>query len=223
MNEPNVVGAPAQARSGESKQAPPDPEQSDTDSSVLFRTRFWTFLNSAFGLWLLSAALLTGGGATFTRWQAKASDEQSSRERIERLDLEISSRFSQVLVRLYHLTDRDKHRQRLMPGNGVTDVRAAIQLLLSPIETSGVIMSLYPEFKTYSLATLMAELQRLLRNETDRTKVGVALAALTGETVMDADMSDPINGAGAILDIMLPRWKGSYFHFTDCSSVDPFC
>src|SRR4030095_2347620 len=58
---------------------------------------FLIFLNSSFGLWLLSALLLTGAGSMIAKWSADREQERQRKERVEHLDLEIAYRLSRSL------------------------------------------------------------------------------------------------------------------------------
>jgi hypothetical protein len=60
----------------------------------------WKFLNSSFALWLLSAVFITGIGSAFTQWQAQTAEDRKNKEQIERIDLEISYRFSELLLQI---------------------------------------------------------------------------------------------------------------------------
>src|SRR5579883_2392325 len=60
----------------------------------------WTFLNSTFGVWLLSALFVSGIGAAYTKYQEKSADRRRTQEATERLDLELGYRFSQIQVHL---------------------------------------------------------------------------------------------------------------------------
>src|SRR5205085_818485 len=144
-------------------------------------------------------------------------------ELIERLDLEISYRYSQVLNRLYHLTDQDPKAPRLAKDRSVDDVRKAIDLLNQP--PSGNFASLYPEFSNMAIPALIAELRRHVQDENERRSLDVALSDVTGGGRFEGiDLSDVSKVAGIILDkLMVARWKNKYFYFIDCPASTPFC
>jgi hypothetical protein len=58
----------------------------------------WFFLNSDLGLWLLSTLAVGGLTALYTHIHSRVVEQQAKRQRIERLDLEIEGRLSQLLV-----------------------------------------------------------------------------------------------------------------------------
>ena len=124
------------------------------------RSGVWTFLNSSFGLWLLSAIFITVGGALWKQaevthqkaakeQQAKIDEAIARRQAIGRLDLEIGYRFSQVQQRLYHLSKdslADDERQRR--------VQSVVQSFQKP--PGGEYSSLYPDFANFSLVALVS-------------------------------------------------------------------
>jgi hypothetical protein len=206
-----------------------------------------SFLNSTLGLWLLSAVFLSGGGTVYGCWQRsvdatrvqaeKDRDEQKLRlerlldqqrvtqDAVERLDLEISYRFSQALLELFAISDS----ARLIQG-------AADRKLNSAQRTFGVLQSLtqpprprdaalYPEYTAYALPTLMSELRRRLQ-AADAAPVEQSLAALLGAGSRQTFATDdPAKEAASTLlkDIVLQRWKRTAFHYVDCPASSPFC
>ena len=186
------------------------------------RSQFWAFLNSSFGLWLLSAVFITGIGAIYTRYQNAREQDSKKKELIERLDFEISFRYSQVLNQLYHLTDRNPKAPLLASNRSSEEVRKTVELLNQA--PSGNSASLYPEFANMGIPALITELRRHLQDEDERQKVDVVLASLTGGVFENVDFSNVPQVAGIILDkLMIGRWKNSYFYFIDCPPSAPFC
>jgi hypothetical protein len=96
----------------------------------------WAFLNSAFALWLFSAVFITGAGSELARRQSKKAEESRTRELIERLDLEASYRFSQVLGRL----------DRLHEASGATQAALDSTLEVLVRHRAQDVPPLYPDF-----------------------------------------------------------------------------
>lgn len=67
------------------------------------RNRLWTFVNTGFGLWLLSAIFIYGTGASFALWHQRSEKQAASRATIARLDIEISYRFAQIFAILQRM------------------------------------------------------------------------------------------------------------------------
>jgi hypothetical protein len=186
------------------------------------RSPAWTFLNSSFGLWLLSAVFITLAGSIYTNYQNSRAESLKNEEMIERLDLEISYRYSQVLIQLYNLTDRNPNGQLVLMKHGAGDVVNVIELLNQ--QPSGSSASLYSEFSNMSIPALIAELRRHLHDENERSKIDKVLAAVTGGVFDDIELSNVQLVAGRILErMMLQRWKKGYFYFIDCPIPTPFC
>jgi cell division protein FtsL len=185
-------------------------------------SKFWKFLNSTLGIWLLSAIFISGAGGAFTYVQQRQAEKQKEHDVVERLDLEISYRFSQILLRLYNLTEMTHPRANLSNKHTVSEVKQVLQILHeSPSRT---ITPLYPEFSGLGIPSLMAELKRHTHDDRTRKEIDLTLAAVTGKDIEDGDLSDVNAKAGAILQgLMLPRWKNSAFYFIDCSEAAPFC
>src|SRR5205085_6480327 len=60
-----------------------------------------SFLNTSLGLWLLSAIFVSGGVKLYEDYKANSEDKKKTNEAIAKLDLEISYRYSRILVNLY--------------------------------------------------------------------------------------------------------------------------
>lgn len=191
-----------------------------TQIAPLSQGPFWSFLNSSFGLWLLSALFITGVGTTYTKYQQWRSAEDKVRETIERLDLEIGYRFSQVQVRLYAVTQSQVSEQERR-----SQVLRIIESLPAPPGRD--YQHLYPEYSTFGIPSLVAELRRQVREKRTPDELDQVLAHLTGLKVFfevrNVPLSDPTRIAGAIIeDLVLPRWKSAEWYFLDGSRENPF-
>jgi len=199
------------------------------------RSRVWLFLNSSFGLWLLSAILITWGGTLYTQSQnrrAEASKRQEieraeklkERELVQRLDLEIAYRFSQFQVHLTYLVSswggKSKHLP-FQPGKGEKDVREIIDSLSRAAAVK--YPPLYEEFGNLSTLALIAELRRHVP-EKEQGDLDHVIADMSGIyiflDVRKVKISDVYGVGNAVFDGMtLQRWREAHFYFSDC----PFC
>jgi len=68
--------------------------------SLARRVRLGAWLNSSFGLWVLSSVVLTGLTTAYTYYQNKRGEQAKKEETERRLDNEISGRMSAALARL---------------------------------------------------------------------------------------------------------------------------
>ena len=198
------------------------------------------FLNSAFGLWLLSAIFVSGAGTLYQNWQKqidenkamfqkKLDEASANREAISKLDVEISYRLSTGLLELGSVEDRIR-----IQYSAKTDEE---KKLMAAQATFGILRSLnskeratrdglYPEFGTYTLATLFAELRRRLP-ESDRANVEASLASfasLANSMQFKNDSPAPRQAGEALFQkVILKRWQGTAFHHIDCTAKNPFC
>lgn len=208
--------------------------------TISTKERAWEVLNSNFGIWLLSAVLLSGLGSLYTRHQAdvdaarkNAEFEQTESRRLnelrERLRLEISFRLSTALS---HLNEIDK-AQNL---SAIEGQRRYIQAALAPLAfpasdlkylPNDSIAPLFPEFKAYSGIALIAELRR---HESDAqkellkkviTKTSGLISEVYGEKSIGAHTAREV-GALLLNKMRDPAWNNG-FPFTDCPDQNPFC
>jgi hypothetical protein len=189
-------------------------------------SRLWAFVNSSFGLWLLSAIFISGIGTIYTQVQNSRAERLKkeeviraealkTKELIDRLDLEIGYRLSQVQIRLYSLR----------AVNDATLIGDVNKSLSRPPQ--GEFFSLYPEFSSFSLLALMAELRRHVP-EKDRKELDQVLADLTGIDVLieveGVNRSSAEQVASLILKkFRLERWQKTQFYFLECLASSPFC
>lgn len=201
---------------------------------VSHTSRLIRFLNTSFGLWLLSAIFITGAGSLYTQWRI-AHEERQKKEaglRTEakkmaevrgRLRLEIGHRISQTVVLLWNLSDR-KDPSRLGAGHSVAEVEA----LLATFQSGGgqKLGSLYPEFENQNTLALMTELRRIEDTKQSMDVLDQSVADLSGLNVLldvaKAPLSNPQKVAGALLKRFSAILWGN-FYFLDCSPEAPFC
>jgi|GEM_PF-3105506 len=209
-----------------------------------------SFLNSGFALWLLSAVFLSGTGTVYSCWekdreatrvkhdretdvarlraQTELALAEENRITIEKLDTEISYRFSLALLSLRSVTDdvsmtlaRSSVADREIESIDSAE-RAVHSLGRLP---TGDQASLYPQYATYTLPALIAELHRHVPIR-ERPQIEQSLAKLLVITLRPTlDAADPARALASRLlgDIMLPRWKKTGFYYVDCKPANPFC
>lgn len=197
------------------------------------RGRAWEVLNSNFGMWLLSAVLLSGLGTLYTRYQTGVDEarKNAEAERVEsnrvselrdRLKLEISFRLSTALSRLNKI---DKMQQRAAQE----DQKKYIQRALAPLAlpTSDSEPPLFPEFKAFSGIALVAELRRHVPDGEKLLlkKILAGASILTAETYSEQPAEERTArevGAQLLKTMRYPEWDNN-FPFTDCPDQKPFC
>ena len=209
------------------------------------------FLNSDFGIWLLSAIFLSGAGTLYRRWekqrdeekallQKKADEEkvvfekkvtanQINHEAISKIDVEISYRLSTVLLKLASLESLvdAKYEGESDNNKRLLDADLTLKTLQSMnLREHASDVSLYPEYSTYTFTTLLAELRRRLP-EANRGQVEASIASYTSMLINMSfpPGSPPSRQTGVLLlkNVVLKRWQGTAFHFMNPSDGNPFC
>lgn len=193
-----------------------------------------SFVNSSFGLWLLSAVFITGAGSALTWYQNRENerikkqeivdaDKKSVKERVERLDLEIAYRLSTTQSNLQVISVQ---RESVKEATIRTKIRQAAEPIFSP--ANGKTPPLYPEFASYSGLALVAELRRhVMPGEKEKlSKVITGLSGLNGElgNASSTRSANEMWVAGRVISTMgaAKRWNLGFF-YTDCSEKKPFC
>ena len=161
----------------------------------------WEFLNSNFGLWILSSLLLTSLTWLYNEWQIKQHEVDANAERIFRLDCEIASRLN---------------RQS-------TDKASLPKLVLTAPGTDGV----FPEFGQRNLKSIAFELTSLLNKTHDPTEhdvdakfEGIEMLSqlfLESKNLSDADLKlfDEM-----LQNIRTPRWTGGVHRFVTSDEIE---
>jgi hypothetical protein len=122
----------------------------------------YSFFNSKFGLWVLSAIFVSGGVKVYDDYKVKQENEKTRGEIIEKLDNEISFKFDRVLASLELIKEKEPE--------GVWDqefstMEEAKNFALGINKDSGKEEKyLYEEFKNWSLLALIVEQNRQLKH-----------------------------------------------------------
>jgi hypothetical protein len=143
-------------------------------STKLPISRVWSFLNSAFGLWVLSTLAVGGLTTLYTQVHNRVVQQQAREERIEKLDLEIEGRLSQFLVNVEKMVaKRHDSRFSLRKGFANSDIQRCWRELkmppgrnLSPDSMTAV----FPENEQRGIVSLMVELSRLVDIDEGKSK-----------------------------------------------------
>jgi hypothetical protein len=171
------------------------------------------FLGSPLGLWLLSAVFITGIGGAWSKYLERQSDSRTTTLKIDRLDSEISYRYSQVLQRLFTIAHDRK--------DSILSTSEVVALLERPSEH---LPPLHPEFRDRHVSGLVAELRLLLPSGPERDELDKLLGHLTTASPLKLIEDDPTKSAAGILaSVVLPRWKRFSFYHVKCPPSEPFC
>lgn len=122
----------------------------------------YSFFNSKFGLWVLSAIFVSGGVKVYDDYKVKQENEKTRGEIIEKLDNEISYKFDRVLASLELIKEKEPEG---VWDQEFTTMEEAKNFALGINKDSGQEENyLYEEFKYWSLLALMVEQNRQLKH-----------------------------------------------------------
>lgn len=191
-----------------------------------FWSKIGTFLNSALGLWLLSAIFVSGGVKLYEDYKSKQTELIKQEETLTKLDNEIGYRFSRFLVRLFELTDKNPDSVSLSKKYNLSDVKK-IALSLNESKNSYADF-LYSEYSNYSLITLLSEEKRILgKLKQSSEDIDQVISHITGlevfYEVQKVNFKD-IQGLAIVVEknLLLPRWTNNKFYFLDGNENNPF-
>ena len=107
--------------------------------------RFWRFLNSSFGMWILTTVIAGGVVWALTTWRDSRRMHDQRRQTIQRLDTEIATRLDRLAIRLPVLRNRRQLSEAIealdQPGSSIYGSTA------------------YPEYAGWSLLALVRDLR----------------------------------------------------------------
>lgn len=193
----------------------------------------WKFLNSTFGIWLLSTVVVASVAHFYDKQQTayreteaqrkeQEAESRRTREIYERVALEVSYRFSSTMAKLKAAST--KYGQRL-DAESQGAISEAFDPLYKPAAEGNP--PLYPEYGAYSGLALIAELRRHA-GPAERQTLTEILAKTSGfieETV--GQKPRPDQSAKAVASDLLRRMRYSRwnngFPYTACADTDPFC
>jgi len=156
-----------------------------------FRARFWSFLNSQFGMWLLSAVILGVITHFYARAESKATATEATNQRISDIDIEVHDRLDTV--------NRLRWGDRELDPNGFPKDLVA-RVMLPPGEKHAIIYDL----RNRTLRSLIFELHALVPSN-ERPKVAEALFTL--ESFDNVGTADPSEFIEWLEEIPPLRWR----------------
>jgi hypothetical protein len=224
-------------------------EQLQPSAPQSWHERILAFVNSNFGLWLLSAVFIVGTGGVFSCWQherdrvidlrekerdneraehAKRSEEQrAEREReavrsakIGKFDREISFRISHILVELSRVLDEEQHPELINSELIKSKLREARACLHVSAE-GATNAGLYPDLATFTLAALVADLRSEVIAKCDREELDEVLHTLA-EWRNEPLYPAAKTGNMILRGLLLERWRPFGFLYTDCPPSTAF-
>lgn len=174
-------------------------------------SKLWAFLNSAFGIWVLSTIVLGVFGWNYARWQ----NLQTRAAEIHNLDTEINARLYSVETTV----------GSNWPKGGKTDYYPVKLLLLPP----GPDRAILPEFANRNLKSLLFDLQARVPYEEQFELVDIRaqLDALQATSLeKEFDFQETMSFQGKVHDIRESRWgwnraNRDYDHYQSLALLFP--
>jgi hypothetical protein len=209
----------------------------------------WSFLNSSFGLWLLSAIFITGVSGAFTWWQhdhdlKRAADDKKVQEQkvasqaeavrvatLLKLDREISFRLSSMLEKLRVIAStRAEIGLRIKDSGEAATEEDKADMLQTTADLEAVQKWLRTPTDTDEHRGLYPELAAYtlpalvsqLRNlvPVNQQKELDSLLETLASLQLHYKPNDPIMFSSYILALLKPRWSGFGFPMTRCAPDD---
>jgi hypothetical protein len=208
--------------------------QLERQASKDIQGKWIKFLNSSFGLWILSALFISGAGSLYTQWhtthqevQKKAEQRRSEEQRLlelhARMKSEIAHRMSQALIRLSDVAD-PRNQERLRKGYTPKDVKIILEDFATG--TGLRLAPLYPDLSNQSTLAMALEVSE----STAENRAGTlkrAVEDLSGLSVLmeveKAPLSNPFRVAAALQKRFDALRFTDSFYFLDCNEEGPFC
>jgi hypothetical protein len=128
------------------------------------QNRLWDFINSAFGLWLLSTLAVSGGAFAFQQWRDWVDATSAEETNLMRLEYEVASRVSQYLGwfeahLLIETSEGAKTAHAFAPDTTREKILESLEVFADlPRQQNPRILEVFPEFRDRSLISILAEL-----------------------------------------------------------------
>jgi hypothetical protein len=123
--------------------------------------KIWAFLNSSFGVWLLSSVVLAWITKTYATWQAHRSAAQTRSTTMQRLDTEIAFRLASAIDTLRIATLATENRYG-GPKYVYLDVYNCRENYYIHQPSNPRDFSLYPEYRERTFRALLLELRAVI-------------------------------------------------------------
>lgn len=141
---------------------------SDTNRA---RTRVWPFLNSPFGLWLLSSVVLAVVAAGYSSLRGTLEQRRSERDLIRKLDIELALRTDNFLSEIERFDDP------FWVATPPYKVKSLLMTLDARSVAEGETLFAFAEFRDRPFSSLLVQLHGLV-DQTRKLEIEKALTAL---------------------------------------------
>lgn len=187
--------------------------------------RLQEFLESKFGFWLITTALVAATTTANAYLQNYVAERQRNIGLAKNLQLEVEFRLSQYMSAVRQMTSGQAHEMRFRPPNSAEDLKAVTKILVGvPSQHKGfAIHSVFPtEFGQRPFASLLAELSILQPERYSHYREQIA--RLAGGTLFEVDFRSPFAVARLVNESLIQHAQyGDFLFYTDCPASSPLC
>ncbi|MTH14435.1 hypothetical protein [Flavobacterium sp. LC2016-01] len=155
-----------------------------------WKEKLWLFLNSAFGLWLLSTivfSIIVNSYANFKENNTKAAIKN---ETVRKLEIEISNKIQYFKARIEENKKEITKSLNNLNNNESTytaPLNPTIKEILTETEKNA---DIFPEYKDRTLQSLIFELDQLSEKDTDKASLYTSRILLKNMALKDSIISD---------------------------------
>jgi hypothetical protein len=134
-----------------------------------FLQRCWMFLNSSFGLWLLSSVVVGLIVNSYSNHEKNVAVQVQNQETQRKIETEISSRVQSFQIELKRILLSKEFYSGLLKSTAFSVDAGASKLGgENPI-------NVFPEFESRSLQSLIVELEQLFKDENEKSQLKQAI------------------------------------------------
>ena len=173
--------------------------------------RYLSYLDSKLVIWLISVIFATGGLKIYEDYKIKVIANYANQEAVDRLDLEISYKFSRLFTALDEIENEIEDESTSIPYDQRREVQNIVQHIAQFSGTGGEY--LYQEYAHRSLLSLVVEQRRkLIQLNREVSSLDEVIAKLADISSCfegkDIDYSDiPAMKRLIANELMLPAWS----------------
>ena len=160
------------------------------------KKKAWQFINSSFGLWLLSTVIVGLFGWAYTTCQTQEREQAQRKEQQRRLNLEIKNRVTDTLSYLQDMERRVNEGKAKFPPEWL--FARTVRRLDGFDESESQLQSIYPDNKERDLKSLIFELETLLASS-KKEELNRALSAYeqlkskASEAIQTSTFGNPVS------------------------------
>jgi len=171
---------------------------------VRTKKRIWSFLNSNFGLWLLSSVMVGLITFGYTKLNDHLAEKRLKERQVVKLDIEIEGRFYQLLEKI----KRNSESLNIDTTNNPVVKNMLFEFKGNPTGENERFYSIYPEFQNRSIVSLIIELSSISENKKDVEKMKEVSKCIFANKFIPLNIENTNDIIDTIDDkLILNRWR----------------